>query len=166
MIRFVVTASNSSEVQLLKFNIEVDYLEVVDGKINPVLDAGELDSDALDEYLIFVELVKDILSDKGYKIIGFEESPYSDTSKYFTAYRKSESTDMDIKCVWFIRLSDHELSDYAIANHTKYYKHTADDLKQPKSKKRQRWKFKNIVVNGDKYDSYESALTAIKDMLP
>lgn len=52
-----------------------------------------------------------------------------------------------------------------LKSRTRFHNDEAERLKQPTSKTKQLWKFKEIVVNNNTFDSYEAALDYIDKQL-
>ena len=153
-------------LKIIRFDIEVNLISDVSAAIKPIRrEDGSTDSTALAEYQEFLINVLSVIDENDFEVIEDTESPFSATSYYITTYKKSESTMDSIKCIIFIRISDHNLSEETHKQRVNYYKSKADILKQPKSKKKQTWRFKNIVVNNETFDSYEDALDEIDNKL-
>ena len=154
-------------MKIIRFNIDVEFsTSIYSSKIPPIYkDDGSIDQAAFAEYEEFIINVFSILDEVGYDVIEEHESSKSKISYYLSSYKKSESNKSDIKCIIFIRISDHQLREASKKSRTNYYKQLADDMKQPKYKSKQVWRFKNIVVNGDTFESYEDALEFLKQKL-
>lgn len=154
------------KVKIVKINVEINMSKEIAASIEPILRKdGSVDEAALGEYQEFLINVLSVLDENEYEVLEDRHSNQSDTSYCITAYKKSESTAQDIKCIIFIRISDHALSSYAQNNISNYHKREAERLKQPVSKTKQTWRFKNIIVNGDIFDSYDAALDEISRKL-
>ena len=149
-----------------KLDIEV-YFERDDGvTIAASTDPNKLSGLASSEFDEFTTNVYATLDYCGFEVTDVEYSNVvNSNSTYFTAYKRSESTAKDIKCIIFIRLSDHAMDDRKKKWQDTYWKNKAQELKQPKTKVRQKWKFRSIVVNNEVYASYDEALEAIEQML-
>ena len=157
------------QYKLVKLNIEI-FLEPemseVAANIQPLYkENGILDSGAKADYDEFVMNVYALFDYYDFELLDLEESNRSSTSEYLTFYKKGESTASDIKCIIFIRISDHDLNNETKSQRQRYYEKKAEEYKQPKSKKHQRWKFKSIVVNNTYFDSYDEALDAVERKL-
>lgn len=152
----------------LRYDIQVNFIAEndIEAAINPIVrDDGSIDESALSEYQEFLINVFSILDENEFEVIEDHESDRSSTSHYMSAYKKDALSGESIKCIIFIRISDHDLARRSEDSRKSYYKSEAERLKQPKSKKKQTWRFYNIVVNGQKFNSYDEALEAINRKL-
>lgn len=133
---------------------------------------GSIDQWALIEYEDFVINVLALFDYYEFEVLDEKYSNKSKTSMYFTIYRKSESNEADIKCLFFVRISDHDYKEKSKEDRKKtekhrkeYHEREAERLKQPKTKKRQKWKARNIIVNDETCDSYNEALDKVEKIL-
>lgn len=122
----------------------------------------EIDDKTLADYDEFVVNVESLFDYYGFDLIDYNPSSRSNTSRYYTYIRKDQSTEKDIKCIFFARISDHNLD---VSEHRGYLANKAEAKKMPKNKNKQKWKFKNIVVNGNTHSSYEEALSEIEEKI-
>ena len=128
--------------------------------------SDELTGPARDEFDEFTTNVYAMLDYIGYEVTDVEYSHVVDSnSTYFTAYKRNESNEKDIKCLIFIRLSDHSMNIKRKKWQDKYWVDKAQMLKQPQDKTHQKWRFFNIVVDGVKYESYDAAISALEEKL-
>ena len=135
-------------------------------EINPIyLHDGTIDEQALADYDAFIDNIYACLSNR-FEVVEIEESPRSVTSWYFWMYGKDADGNVATKILVRLRISDHE---YAERHNRKaehdYVKNRAQELKRPSSKREQDWKIKNIIINGEKYSTYEEAEDAIYDKM-
>ena len=134
-------------------------------EIKPLLlPDGTYDRLALDEYEDFVINLLEVFDSCDFTIIEERESPYSQ-SRYFSLVRKEDESTKEYKYILFVRISDHSLESTRNSVQQKYFNEHAQELKQPKSKSRQKWKLKKLTVNKDTYFSYEDALYDIEEKL-
>ena len=151
-------------------NIDIDVYFEFDGyslvastKIEDVYKDGEVDGLALIEYETFVEECANEIRFVGFEILDESESRSSVTSHYFTLASEDDILKDDIKYLIFLRISDHK------PNLTKEQKqwireqrdNKAEFYKQPKYKDKQRWKVRQVVVNGGEFYSYDDAVKHI-----
>lgn len=122
---------------------------------------GTPDQLAVDEYEDFVLNVLEIFDYYDFIVIESRQSPYSN-SYYFSLVCKGDEARKDYKYILYVRVSDHSLSKYQIDSQNKYFGQHAQELKQPPTKSKQRWRVKRITVNRDTYYSYDEALDAIE----
>lgn len=150
----------------LKIEIEFEPIVIRTSTIRPIggHDGVPLDEKALAEYNDFILDVMMIFEDRGYETIEDSPSPMSE-SRYFTLYNKIDSTADNIKCLIFWRISDHKLPKDREVRQRRYYANKAEELKRPKSKSRQNYRLKEIIVNSDTFESYDAALDAIRRMM-
>lgn len=167
---------SSENITEFKLDIIVNLEPIIDiaaSSIHRIYNKdGSIDQWALIEYEDFVINVLALFDYYDFEVLDEQYSNKSKTSMYFTIYRKSESNEADIKCLFFIRISDHDYQEKSKENRketeknrTEYHKREAERLKQPKTKKRQKWKVRNIIVNDEIFDSYTEALDAVEKML-
>lgn len=168
---------SSTDSEILEYNIDV-YIDVtnldetlkelqkyINASIEPPYRADKsIDEQALADYDAFVSNVYALLC-YYFDIADIEESTKSATSWYFWIYGKREDGTVATKILCRLRLSDHDYS----SNHNKTDEKAwvneqaqSDKLKRPKSKRKQNWILKNIVVNDTTYDSYDDALDSIE----
>ena len=128
--------------------------------IKPIkLDTGEIDPIALDGYEDFVVNLRGILDYYGYEEIeDTHKGNFSDTSQYSSFYKNTDSTKDNIEKIIFVRISDHELDEDSKKGTREYHKYKVDESKQPTDKNKQKWRFRNLIVNGERYESYDEAL--------
>lgn len=98
-------------------------------------------------------------------------SPYSE-SYYFRIYKKSDSSPDNIKCLIIVRVSAHKSEEELESDpmkrarvhkkHNAWLENEAQRLKRPETKSRQKWRFKQMLVDGEMFDSYDDALDTIE----
>lgn len=142
---------------------------------SPYIDPSILDDSAFAEYEDFILNLLSLFADNGFEVLNQKYSPESDTSWYLTMYRKSNDVDYNnVKCIIRVRVSDHTLPlrDGETVQDALRRQWTWDDsdiqknYKFPKTKDRQKWKAKQIIV--DDYTScpdYDAALTEIESRI-
>lgn len=126
--------------------------------IKPVqLPDGTIDEQALADYNCFIDNIYSCLS-YYFDIAEIEESPKSQTSWYFWLYGKNKDGDIATKFLVRLRVSDHEYSEHHIKHsENQYVDYKAQELKRPQNKKVQKWKLREIIINGEHYSSYFEA---------
>lgn len=172
ILEMYVKASKERE---FKLNIIVNFELITDiaAAIHPIYNKdGSIDEAALTEYDEFLINLYSVFDYNEFELIKEEQSNKSETSMYYALYKKSESNEEDIKCIVFVRVSDHDYQEKTREDKKKTEKHRkkyftdeAERMKQPKDKKRQRWKIRNVVVNNEKYSNDYEALDAVDRML-
>lgn len=164
----VITNTAKPNSDTIEFCIDVRFSlpTSIHASIDPILRKDKtIDEDALAEYNEFIKEAYKVIRSSGFKIIEHYKSSRSETSHYVNAYKKSESSAKNIKCLFFFRISDHDSPKRTEISRWKFHQHKAYELRQPTSKKRQAWVFKDIVVNNKEYDSYDEALKYLKESL-
>ena len=155
--------------RIYRINVDVIFepeVAVESGEILPIGGEGnKLDPEALTRYDEFVLNALAVFDAHDFEIIENHGSPYTH-SEYFSLVKKSDLENYNYKYILFIRISDHDIWDRSKDLQKKYYSNLAETLKQPPTKASQVWKFKNIVVNKEHFDTYEEALDAIDQRLP
>jgi len=175
----------TSDDNILYIDIDVNFALAVSNDIAATIvlplkdDSGRIDDQAWADYQSFVWTVFEILDLYGFverpgsKDNGGERGsktktirdPRSEFSYYFWAAHQSQIDAENVPHWLRVRISNHT-QDHIDAN--LYAKQQEDNKefleknKLPKNKQRQRYLPKNIVVNGDSYDTYEEALNAIE----
>ena len=133
-----------------------------DSEIKPLLKVdGTVDQLALSEYEDFVINLLGVFDRADFEVIDERHSPYS-CSYYFDLVKKDQENKKDYKYILFIRISDHLLSKDREKYRNDWFNSRAQQLKEPKSKSKQVWKLKQIVVNKDTYYSYDEALDELE----
>lgn len=168
---YVKSADTSCEGDCKVYNIEAFYdvnfdmgvYASEDSSIKPVkLANGDIDQQALADYDCFADNVYSILCDY-FEVVDVDFSDKSDTSRYFYMYAKNENGDIATKFIIRLRLSDHEYSDRHNPNLEKQYvDKKVQEYKRPQDKRIQKWKLRNIIVNGATFSSYLDAEDAIE----
>ena len=128
------------------------------------IDNGLSGAAVISDYDSFILSVLDTFDDHDFNIIQEQESPYSQS--YYAAFvKKGDIAAADYKYILFVRLSDHPIDNASKSGRQKYYRDLAQQLKQPASKSKQKWKFKEVIVDGVSYNSYDEALAALDTSL-
>ena len=109
----------------------------------------------------FVSGVIQLMSEYEFEVIDYETSNKSRISHYFSFYIRDAEGNVQTRVLIFLRLSTHDLRDLSADN--KYHEKRAQELKWPKTKKRQVWKSLNVIVNDKTYDDYDDALDALDE---
>lgn len=155
-------------VRIFRFTIDVIYEEsnlISASSIEPLRDdKGVYNEVALNEYNSFLINALGIFDYHDFDVIEEHDSPYSE-SYYAALVKKDQVEKADYKYILFVRLSDHDIRKEAKKGRTRFHNDEAERLKQPTSKTKQLWKFKEIVVNKNTFDSYEAALDYIDKQL-
>ena len=125
---------------------------------------GTPDIGSISEYEEFIVNALEIFDRHDFEIIEEAESDRSH-SIYFSFVKHDDLEDKNYKYVLFVKVSDHEISESSKKGRQRYYSDQADKLKQPVSKKKQTWKFKDIIVNKQIFSSYEEALEEVEKRL-
>lgn len=168
-----ICINSSTGSKLIKtYNIEVFYAvnfdtsiyAAIDSDIKPIkLPNGHKDQQALANYESFADNIYALLCEF-FEIIDVDFSDKSDTSRYFYMFAKNPDGDIATKFVIRLRLSDHEYTErHSTAAERKYVENHVQEMKQPKSKKYQKWRLENIVVNNETFSSYFEAEDAIEN---
>ena len=118
--------------------------------------------------MYFIEEVKDKFDEHNMVILNEEDkqkSHLSETSHYFDIYKSTSKSEVLIKFIAFLRISDHKFPEHFVKLHKDDPKKKSEVYKQPKSKKKQKFKPYDIIVNKTEFDSYEDALKRIEEIL-
>lgn len=133
-------------------------------------DTDEIDEEAKAGFSVFVENVFEIIDAYGFKI--FDEfqhtsKSYPYTSEYRWIARQEEINKGDVPLLIKLRISEHcqEFSKIRIKELTQQNKEQADALKMPKSKKKQRYIVKEIIVTDLGCRTYEQALYLVENKI-
>lgn len=141
--------------------VATDIVTISDGK-------NKFDADALVDYNNFINNVWETLDYYGFQMIRYKESKsFPNTSKYAWIAYISEVDQKDIPLMFKLRVSDHAQVAGPQRRHElkALDRAEAEELKQPPTKKRQRFVVEDIVVNNQRFATYEDALVAIDDMI-
>jgi hypothetical protein len=162
-----IRASIPTDVPYITVDIDVIY-EAVSGSvaaafsnIRPVYDGnGEIDEQALADYDNFVEEVIGEMEYHDFKLLRASESKSSVTSRYYTFANEQQVEAKDIKYIVFLRISEHHamLDEDQKAWVREQRQKDLEKFKMPKTKKKQRFKLKEILVNNEVNSSYDEAL--------
>ena len=162
-----IRANIPTDVPYITVDIDVIYEAVSSSvaaafsNIRPVYDENdEIDEQALADYDNFVEEVIGEMEYHDFKLLRASESKSSATSRYYTFANEHQVEAKDIKYIVFLRISEHHemLDEDQKAWVREQRKKDLEKFKQPKSKKKQKFKLKEILVNNETYTSYDEAL--------
>jgi len=163
MKRLLIDNSIEFEV-IVSFIVDDNYLAAT--TINSLYDAtGKLDPQSYSDYCAFVDLLTAMIDYYGFKIV---HSHPSRTSFYYMFARKDEIAKNDVPYYVYLRVSDHE-PQHKRAEHIEKIRDNLNNLleenKLPATKKRQRYRPLNIVINDEIYDTYEEAAKGAESIL-
>lgn len=155
-------------IKIYRVSIDVVYEEahaINATSIEPLKGSdGVYNEVALNEYNAFLINALSIFDYHDFDVIDEHSSPYSE-SYYASLVKKDQAEAADYKYILFVRLSDHDIRKEAKKGRVKFHNDEAERLKQPSSKTKQLWKFKEIIVNKNTFSSYEAALDYIDKIL-
>lgn len=142
----------------INFNIAVElicYDSTIESSVISA-DKAKVDPQSLADYLAFIDEAVLELEDHDLIILEKSGSKSSLTSKYFTLADLEQNVIGDMKFVIFLRISNHlPTTDEDVLDWIrKKRKDTADKLKV-------KWKVRNIIVNNETFDDYDSAIEYI-----
>lgn len=134
------------------------------GTILPIQDnKGRIDAQALADYEDFIMNALMLIQSYNTDIVEYNISSRSATSHYITFYFKDDEGKIKSKWLFHVRISDHNI-EHPLSSNDKYYRDLAAKHNQSKNV-RQRLKVKQVIVNGETFDSYDSALDEIESIL-
>ena len=155
------------EVVDIKIDVyhDCELIDVTATDIRPVVnEMKEIDSQAYADYMSFVQTLWNVIEYYGFEMFKMKTSKsFPGTSKYAWVAHASEVGKQDTPLIVKVRVSDHDqhLSDTHLAEVKKQNKLEAEELKLPKDKQRQRFFVEDIIVNNQRYKTYEEALNAV-----
>ena len=138
-----------------------DMIAAAFSNIKPIYsDELELDEKALAEYDDFIDELIGEIEYQGFKLLRASESESSATSRYYTLADKNQIANKDIKFLVFLRVSDHhpKLDENQKAWVRNQREKDRERFKQPQTKASQRFKVRSLLVNGEEFESYDSAM--------
>lgn len=159
----------SSQLDSLELNIDILFgSEVLATDILPVItDNGLLDDQAKADYDDFIETVLELIDYYDFHIYNSYRRtsgsfPY--TSQYMWVAHRQEIANDSVHKLIKLRISDHyqNFSKKRQRELNKQAKQEAYELRTPKTKKKQLYEPKTIVVNNSRYSTYEEALAYIE----
>lgn len=166
-MKLYVRTDIPSNVPYIDIDIDVIYeVEIHDvvasfSNIRPVYNNDEeIDEQALADYDNFIDELLGELDYNDFKLLRASESKSSATSRYYTLADEHQVDDGNIKFIIFLRVSEHHamLDEDQREWVRKQRQKDLDTFKLPKSKKKQRYKLREIIVNNDTYSSYDDAI--------
>lgn len=172
-MKIYVKASEEFNLKLA-IVVEFELISNVAAAIHSIYNKdGSIDEAALTEYDEFLINLYSVFDYNEFELIEEKQSNRSETSMYYALYDRTKSTKSDIKCIVFVRVSDHDYKEKKTKENKKitdkhrkqYFSNEAERMKQPKDKVRQKWKMRNVVVNNTKFSNYDEALDYIDKML-
>ena len=173
MKRMLKTLTDPEE---LSIKIDV-YHMLIDGddnvaaatEIKDIMNAmGDIDPQALADYHTFQLNFDAMIDYYGFSTLRVKDSkskPY--TSKYEWIAYASQVHAGDTPLIIRLRISDHaqKFGPEYKKEISQKERQEANELKQPKSKRKQRFIVTDVVVNNKKYSSYEEALNAMDKII-
>ena len=159
--------------ETLDINISVSIqstMNIAASDVTPILDPNNnVDEQAKADYDSFVDTVFQIIEYYGFQCIKKRSSEsYPFTSRYTWIAHDSEIENADVPMYIRLRISNHAQD----INNTDEYervkqreKKESQEIKLPATKRRQRYKIKNIIVNSESFSTYEEALNAVESMV-
>lgn len=165
-----------AEPEKLSFKVDVYHVLIAADsdvvaytEINDILDdMGNVDPQALADYRTFQSNVDAMIDYYGFSILRAKDSKSEPhTSKYEWIAYASQVHAGDTPLIIRLRISDHEQKfgpEYKKEIGQKE-RREADELKRPKTKRKQRFIVTDVVVNNKKYSSYEEALNAMDKII-
>ena len=139
---------------------------IISAGITPVAwGDGRVDEQALADYNDFVDNVYATLC-AFFDAVDVEKSIKSDTSWCFGLCAKNKDGDIAARYIIRLRISDHDHpTRHREQDEKKYVEKQAQSYKKPADKKFQNWRIKSIIVNNEKFQSYDEVLDAIYEEL-
>lgn len=137
----------------IKVNFEPDIQFLEEVEVRPILIDGEIDQQALGDYLAFILEALSELDDVGLEVIEQHDSKSSETSKYFTLADEDQYKNGTMKYIIYLRISDH-VPNLSI-DQKKLLKQKRDD---DSSKLKVKWKVRQITVNNETFSTYDEAI--------
>lgn len=161
-----IVHTQSVNLDIVVYFDSIPESENITASIKPIkLPNDSIDQIAKAEFDDFVMAVKLYLYAAGFDDLEKSyTSPYSEISEYFVMYKKSALSNNTIKCINYIRISDHDLSEEDQKAQAHWYAGHVDKLNDELSDiplRIEHWRPRYITVNGQKYDSYDQALLDI-----
>lgn len=164
---------NSLDLEELIISVNVYHVledsKVLATDIKPVLNVeGRLDQKSLSDYNIFIQNLGAMLDYYGFQIIKAKDSKsYPYTSKYLWLATAEDVNKDNIPLMIKLRILDHpqSFSPDREKELRRADRAEAESLKQPKTKKHQRYIVNEITVNDEEYSTYEEALNAADNLI-
>jgi len=169
MKRYIKTTTDKAQ----QLNLDIDILfaavpSILGTDINPIVDEnGLLDDQARADYDTFTEMLYLIIEHYDFHIFSEHSKtsgsfPY--TSQYTWIAHRTEIEQNSVHKIIKLRVSDHfqNFSKESIRRLAKQARQEANELRIPKTKQRQLYEPKVIVVNNERYSSYEEALKDVE----
>lgn len=173
-MKLYIKSGIPSNVPSITIDIDV-YLEpvVTDvaaaySNIKPVYNENkEIDEQALADYDCFIEELLGEFEYNGLKLLRASESKSSATSRYYTLADEAQVNAKDIKYIIFLRVSEHHaaLDEEQKAWVREQRRKDLEHFKQPKTKNKQRFKVREVLVNNETYPSYDAAIADIENKI-
>ena len=164
--------ANTSELML---NIDIGFIQYDDAdpiaasQIVPVLDENnQINGQALADYQSFVQNVWEILSYYDFEMLKASTSKsFPNTSEYRWIAHHTQIDANDASLIIQLRLSNHfqNFNPEFAKELSKRTNAEAQSLKIPSTKKKQRYKEYEVVVNEETFDSYDEALSYIEKLV-
>ena len=146
----------------------------IDSAIDPVQPSYpvdySIDEQALADYNSFIEDSKEELENLDLEILESNSSKRSLTSKYFVIADLTQDVEYTMKYMIFLRIFDHYEATWEDKEQLKINQgiRNHQDLTKAKYSEKQGhkviWKVRHIIVNGDIFASYESALARVREL--
>lgn len=130
-----------------------------------------IDEQALADYDSFIEDSREEIESMDREIVEQNKSNKSPTSRYFTLVDLTQHVEHSIQYMIFLRISDHFPTDTDDEEHREIdqaIRQHRDSTKARLSAEqghRVVWKVRQIIVNGERYSSYDEALDRVRQLV-
>ena len=115
------------------------------------------------DYDSFIENLEILLEENNFKIDrSYPSNRSGSLSHYIVCHRISDEFATKIKCVFDVHVSDYRLSRAAQKAQKAYWRGDKGKLADKLGKSIERWKVKNIYLDGKLYSSYDEILDEIQ----
>lgn len=155
------------KTRVMTFNIVVD-LEPVAMVVNANKSTDDflMDIGTLEDYNDFTASVELLLEDRGFIIDKkYNSNRPNSLSFYITCHREDEDDGSTIKCVFYIRISDHRLSDEDQKIQKAYWNGERERLSDKLKRRIAVWRPKTIIVNNVPFESYDDVLRDVANKI-
>lgn len=163
MKRIIKSNTNIKKYDLY---IEVEYTNLTpDVEITSDTSVYNVPNSVYGKWDSFIINIENLFDENGFEIAEQHSSNRQNSlSQYYAIYPANEEKEVVYEIMMVLRVSDHALPR-GVSHGKAYYERYAQQNKRPEDKQYQRWKFEQIIVDGQYDDSYDEALKDAENII-
>lgn len=157
---------SNTNIKKYDLYIEVEYTNLTPSvKITSGTSVYNVPNSVYGKWDSFIINIENLFDENGFEIAEQHSSNRQNSlSQYYAIYPANEEKEVVYEIMMVLRVSDHALPR-GVSHGKAYYERYAQQNKRPEAKQHQRWKFEQIIVDGQYDDSYDEALKDAENII-